>query len=59
MAAKLEGKSYQEIATERNISIDTVNDHIKKAYAFFRKLSNKRTFLLLVLYMQYRVFGGF
>ena len=33
----VDSKSYQEIATEEEISINTVKDHIKKAYAFLRK----------------------
>ena len=33
----VESKSYQEIATLEGISINTVKDHIKKAYAFLRK----------------------
>ena len=33
----VEAKSYQEIADQEGISINTVKDHIKKAYAFLRK----------------------
>lgn len=33
----VEGKSYQEIADQEEISINTVKDHIKKAYAFLRE----------------------
>lgn len=33
----LESKTYQEIAVQENISINTVKDHIKKAYTFLRK----------------------
>lgn len=33
----VEAKSYQEIAEQEGISINTVKDHIKKAYAFIRK----------------------
>ena len=33
----VEGKSYQEIAEQESISINTVKDHIKKAYAFLRE----------------------
>lgn len=33
----VESKSYQEIAQELDISINTVKDHIKKAYAFLRE----------------------
>ncbi len=33
----VEGKSYQEIADQESISINTVKDHIKKAYAFLRE----------------------
>jgi len=32
-----ESKSYQEIADQLDISINTVKDHIKKAYAFLRQ----------------------
>lgn len=32
----VENKTYQEIATLQGISINTVKDHIKKAYAFLR-----------------------
>lgn len=33
----MESKSYQEIADILGISVNTVKDHIKKAYAFLRK----------------------
>ena len=33
----VDAKSYQEIAKKEGISINTVKDHIKKAYAFLRK----------------------
>ena len=33
----VDAKSYQEIAKQEGISINTVKDHIKKAYAFLRK----------------------
>lgn len=33
----VEAKSYQQIADQEGISINTVKDHIKKAYAFLRK----------------------
>lgn len=33
----VEAKSYQEIAEQEGISLNTVKDHIKKAYAFLRK----------------------
>ena len=33
----VEAKSYQEIADQEGISLNTVKDHIKKAYAFIRK----------------------
>lgn len=33
----IEAKSYQEIALSEGISINTVKDHIKKAYAFLRQ----------------------
>lgn len=33
----VESKSYQEIAELQGISINTVKDHIKKAYAFLRE----------------------
>ena len=35
-----ENKSYTEIATILNISINTVKDHFKKAYAFIREEFN-------------------
>lgn len=37
----IDAKSYQEIAQELDISINTVKDHIKKAYAFLRQEMNK------------------
>ena len=37
----IESKSYQEIAQEQDISLNTVKDHIKKAYAFLRQEMNK------------------
>lgn len=33
---KLEGKSYKEVSEKLNISVTTVNDHIKKANAFLK-----------------------
>lgn len=33
----VESKSYQEIAVQLDISVNTVKDHIKKAYAFLRE----------------------
>ncbi len=33
----VQAKSYQEIADQEGISVNTVKDHIKKAYAFLRK----------------------
>lgn len=33
----IESKSYQEISEELKISVNTVKDHIKKAYAFLRE----------------------
>ena len=33
----VDSKSYQEIADQEGISINTVKDHIKKAYAFLRQ----------------------
>lgn len=38
----IESKSYQEIAQEQDISLNTVKDHIKKAYAFLRQEMNKK-----------------
>lgn len=37
----LEAKSYQEIALSHDISVNTVKDHIKKAYAFLREEARK------------------
>ena len=37
----VEEKSYQEIADELGISLNTVKDHIKKAYAFLREQARK------------------
>ena len=48
----LETKSYQEISCQLDISINTVKDHIKIAYAFLRKEMNKNiptTILYLAL----------
>ena len=38
----VESKSYQEIATQLDISLNTVKDHIKKAYAFLREEAHKQ-----------------
>lgn len=35
-----DSKSYPEIASELEISVNTVKDHIKKAYAFLRQQSD-------------------
>lgn len=35
----VESKSYQEIADALDISVNTVKDHLKKAYSFLRKNS--------------------
>lgn len=48
----VESMSYQEISIELNISVNTVKDHIKKAYAFLREkmtgeISRPILFLLL------------
>lgn len=37
----VESKSYQEIAEQLDISLNTVKDHIKKAYAFLREEARK------------------
>lgn len=37
----IDAKSYLEIAQELDISVNTVKDHIKKAYAFLRQEMNK------------------
>lgn len=37
----VESKSYQEIAKQLDISVNTVKDHIKKAYAFLREEAQK------------------
>lgn len=37
----LESKSYAEIASSLKISLNTVKDHIKKAYAFLREEMRK------------------
>ncbi len=38
----VESKSYQEIADALDISINTVKDHLKKAYSFLRRNSQER-----------------
>ena len=38
----VESKSYQEIAAQLDISLNTVKDHIKKAYAFLREEAHKQ-----------------
>lgn len=52
----LDSKSYQEIAQLQNISINTVKDHIKKAYAFLRQEAPKNISkpLLILLLQQLR-----
>lgn len=42
---RFEGKSYDEIATELQISLKTINNHIYKAYIFLRA-----TLLILLFY---------
>lgn len=37
----VESKSYQEIADQLDISLNTVKDHIKKAYAYLREEAHK------------------
>lgn len=37
----VESKSYQEIADALDISVNTVKDHLKKAYSFLRKNSQE------------------
>lgn len=48
----VEAKSYQEIADQEGISINTVKDHIKKAYAFLRKDIHRNTpdFILFIAF---------
>lgn len=55
---KLEGKKYEEVATELGLSLSTVKDHMAKAMAFLRtELAQKhRSLILLVFFMEmYRV----
>ncbi|MFR7875464.1 MAG: sigma-70 family RNA polymerase sigma factor [Butyricimonas paravirosa] len=46
----VESKSYSEIAEILNISVNTVKDHIKRAYAFLREKANKEV-SELILYL--------
>ena len=46
----VESKSYSEIAEILNISVNTVKDHIKRAYAFLREKTNKEV-SELILYL--------
>ncbi|MEG0796609.1 MAG: RNA polymerase sigma-70 factor [Odoribacter sp.] len=48
----VEAKSYQEIATELDMSINTVKGHIKKAYAFLRE-EMKKEVSNYILYMAF------
>ena len=45
-----ESKSYEEISKTLNISMNTVKDHIKKAYAFLRDGMNGDTSLMVLFY---------
>lgn len=49
----VEAKSYQEIARQLDISVNTVKDHIKKAYAFLREEGRKE----IPNYILYIAFG--
>lgn len=44
----VESKSYQDIALQLDISINTVKDHIKKAYAFLRERAQREIPKLLL-----------
>ena len=48
----VEAKSYQEIADQEGISLNTVKDHIKKAYAFIRKDIHRNVpdFILFIVF---------
>lgn len=51
----LDSKSYAEIAGELGISLNTVKDHIKKAYSFLREEARKSisySVLFIALYRQ-------
>lgn len=48
--SRFEGKKYEEIALELNISINTVKYHIKNALAFLQKKFENYLKLLLVLF---------
>lgn len=50
----VEEKSYQEIADQLGISLNTVKDHVKKAYAFLREQARKE----IPSYILYFVLAG-
>ncbi|MBE8721550.1 RNA polymerase sigma factor [Sphingobacterium pedocola] len=57
---KLEGKRYEEVAKELDISLSTVKDHMAKAMAFLRdELTKKQLSLLLSTFLMeiYKVFS--
>lgn len=47
----MESKSYQEIADSLDISVNTVKDHLKKAYSFLRKNSQKDIFEYILYFV--------
>ena len=51
----LESKKYSEIAVELDISVNTVKDHIKKAYSFLREEA-KQNISHLILFFACREF---
>lgn len=46
----IESKKYTEIAEEMDISVNTVKDHIKKAYAFLRQEAKQNIPPFIILY---------
>ena len=53
----IESRTYQEIASEMDISINTVKDHIKKAYAFIRgKLDREIPAAILWFILKKKIF---
>ena len=49
----LEAKSYAEIAELLGISLNTVKDHVKKAYAFLREELRQNISLPVLFFVLY------
>lgn len=53
---KLEGKSYEEISQQLQISASTINDHLQKANQFLKSQIGRETMSILVMVYLFRPF---